>query len=135
MGASVNPSPRQAAVSSMATTEAAIATAVNARPAGLRLARPHLTSPHRSAPPTPASAHLPRPRLSARAAHVFPARLALGLFASGAAEVRSALFLPVRPPSFGEAGGGGEAGKGWEVGERARRPSVVVSWLRAAVAA
>lgn len=111
VGAYVNPSPRQAAVSSMVTTEAAIATAANARLAWLRLARPHLTSPHRSAPPTPASAHLPRTRLCARAAHAFPARLELGLFASGAAKVRSAFFLPVRPPSFGV---GGRRGRGGE---------------------
>lgn len=48
--------------------------------------------------------------------------------------VRVALFLPVRPPSFGEEDGRGR-GKRGEVGERARRPSAVVSWLRAAVAA
>ena len=46
---------------------------------------------------------------------------------------RSELFLPVRPPSLGEEGGRGR-GHGWEVGKRAHRPSVVVSWLRAAVA-
>lgn len=45
----------------------------------------------------------------------------------------SELFLPVRPPSLGEEGGRGR-GHGWEVGRRARRPSVVVSWLRGAVA-
>lgn len=42
-------------------------------------------------------------------------------------------FLPVRPPSFGEGRREG-AGRRVGVGERARRPSVVVSWLRAAVA-
>lgn len=65
-------------------------------------------------------ARLPRP--GSRPGSSSPERL----------NVRSALFLPARPPSFGEEGERGR-GKEWEVGERARRPSVVVSWLRAAV--
>lgn len=96
---------------------------------------PGLTSPHRGrasnsslrapSPTTPLrmrGARLPRP--GSRSVS-FPLQWR---------SVRLALFLPVRPPSFGEEDGRGR-GKRWEVGERARRPSAVVSWLRAAVAA
>lgn len=123
-GVLVNPSPRPAPVSSMATTAATSAITANAG-----LASPHLTrrasnSSCSSPSPDHTSAHARRPPS--------PPRLASRLFLSERPNVRSELFLPVRPPSFGEEGERGR-GKEWEVGERAHRPSVVVSWLRAAV--
>lgn len=104
--------------------------------ARLRLASPRLASPHLTgaAPPTPASAHLPPTTpLRTRGVRLLHSGSRSSTCLLSQPNVRSALFLPVRPPSFGEEDGRGR-GKGWEVGERARRQSVVVSWLRAAVA-
>lgn len=116
-------------MSCTATTATTAATAATARLS----AWPHLTSqgprlqlqPRRTFPDH-TSAHARRPPPTPR--------LAFALFPSPVAGRRLAPFFLVRPPSFGEEDGRGR-GKRWEVGERARRPSAVVSWLRAAVAA
>lgn len=104
------------------------------RPLGMACpgqASPHLTG---AAPPTPAAAHLPPTTpLRTRGARLLRPGSRPGSSPLKRPNVSSALFLPVRPPSFGEEGERGR-GKEWEVGERARRPSVVVSWLRAALA-
>lgn len=108
----------------MATTEATAATAANARVAWPGLAWPLLTSQ--------------QPRSQLQPQLTFPTtplrtRSALLPSSPEPLNLRSELFLPVRPPSLGEEGGRGR-GHGWEVGKRAHRPSVVVSWLRAVVA-
>lgn len=95
------------------------------------LAWPHLTS---QAPRLQLLPQLtfPRPHLCARAVHASPTpRIAFGFFLSQAAERAFSAF----PPSAATVVWEGRRGRGkeWEVGERARRSSVVVSWLRAAV--
>lgn len=86
------------------------------------LASPHLTG---AALPTPASAHLPD-HTSAHAQRPPPQP-------SGVAELAFRAFPPCAATVV-RGGGRRGRGHGWEVGKRAQRPSVVVSWLRAAVA-
>lgn len=81
-------------------------------------ASPHLTG---AAPPTPASAHLPRPYLCARAAQAARARARAPKLALS--NVRSALFSQCGHRRLGREGGRGR-GEGWEwVSARAARPS------------
>lgn len=107
----------------MATTAATAATAANARDAWPGSTRSLLTSQARRSQ-LQTQLTFPTTPLRTRSARL-PSSLEPW-------NLRSELFLPVRPPSLGEEGGRGR-GHGWEVGKRARRPSVVVSWLRAAV--
>lgn len=109
----------------MATTAATAATAANARVAWPALAGPLLTSQ------APRSQLQPQLSFQTTPLRTRSARLPRSLEPRN---LRSEIFLPVRPPSLGEEGGRGR-GHGWEVGKRAHRLSVVVSWLRAAVAA
>lgn len=103
-----------------------------------RLASLRFTSPHRcrasnTSLGSPSSDHTSAHARRTRGVHLPRSGSRSGICLLCRPNARSALFLPVRPPSFGEEDGRGR-GKGWEVDERARRQSVVVSWLRAAVA-
>lgn len=97
--------------------------------ASLGLTRPGLTSPHNpgAAPPPPASAHLP----DHTSAHAQRPSAPPGCSRwSDRACVRRRSSLCGHRRLGRRAGGGGEKGGRW-VSARARRPAVVVSWLRA----